>query len=458
MDSNLQKLDGMPASKAVLSNVLPAMIGMIMALVYNMADLFFIGKTGDPLQTAAISLATPIFLIFMSAGNIFGIGGASIISRSLGAGNKKLVSKISSFCFWSVIAIGIILTGIMLFNMDAIVQALGASPSVAPMVNEYLSIFSISGVFVLISSCFSGLVRAEGNAAKSMMGMLIGNVVNIILDPIFILGFDLGVQGAALATLIGNVCGAVYYFIYLFRKNTLLSINIKNFTMSEGIFKNVMLIGIPASLASILMSVSQILVNGKMAEYGDLAVAGIGVGMRVTMITSMICIGIGMGVQPLLGYAIGAKNHKRYKELFNFAMAFALSISGVLTVLCYLGLEQIVGSFVTDPAAFEYAYKFSQILLSTAILFGVLNVIVNALQAAGAATASLIVNVSRQGLVFIPLVYILGGTLGIYGIVMAQPIADITAITIAIILYIITNKKIFQEHNAESKDSSTISA
>ncbi len=444
MNSNLEKINDTSSVKVVISNAIPAMLGMLMVLIYNMADLFFIGQTGDALEVAAVSIATPIFLIFMSLGNIFGIGGASFLSRSLGCGNKTLTKKISSFCFWSCVVIGIILSITIFLSMDGIVRLLGASSDISGMVSSYIRILCISGPCILLSSCYSNLVRAEGNAKKSMLGMMIGNFVNIILDPIFILVLGLGVPGAAIATVIGNICGTTYYIILILRKQTSLTIKIKDYSIKNGILKNILIIGIPASTSTILMSVSNIIVNGQMSIYGDLAVAGIGVAIKVTMITSMLCVGIGMGVQPLLGYCIGSQNEKKYKEIFKVALIFALIVSGVLTIMCYLGLNQIVGAFVTDVDAFDYAHTFSMILLSTSFLFGLLHVLINALQASGAGTASLIVNLSRQGIIYIPMVFILGATVGIYGLVLAQPIADILSFILAIILYKIVHKNMFK--------------
>ncbi len=191
------------------------------------------------------------------------------------------------------------------------------------------------------------------------------------------------------------------------------------------------------------------ILNGQMSEYGDLALAGIGVAMKVTMITSMLCIGLGQGVQPLLGYTVGAGNRKRYSDIMKFSLSFAFVLSGVLTIGCYIGLEQIVGGFLSDPAAFDYALSFSQILLSTSILFGILFVISNALQAAGAATASLIVNISRQGLVYIPMVFLLNATFGVDGLVFAQPVSDISALVLALILYFNVSKKAFEKNEPD---------
>ena len=445
--NNFMELDKLSAGRAVLKNALPAMISMIMALVYNMADLFFIGQNGDPLQSAAVTIATPVFILLMAIGNVFGIGGGALLARSLGAGDNDKVHKISSFCFWGVTSIGVITSLTMYFNMDSLVVLLGASEEVAELTSEYLRILCIGGALVSMSNCFSALIRSSGEAGKSMKGMLLGNFINIVLDPIFILHFNMGVKGAAIATVIANVIGVSYYFMHIFSKKTPMSVKLKDFTFGEGIAKNVMVIGIPASLASVLMSISQIIVNSQMAQYGDLAVAGAGVSLKTTMITNMLCVGIGMGVQPLLGFAIGANNKKRYSEIFRFSLKFSFLVGAVLTTFCYLNLDKIIGGFLPDPAAYEFAYSFARYYLATGVLFGLLFVITNALQAAGAASAALIVNVSRQGIFFIPLTFLMGGTLGMHGIVMAQPLADVLSFLLACVLYRVASKKMFVGNN-----------
>ena len=191
--------------------------------------------------------------------------------------------------------------------------------------------------------------------------------------------------------------------------------------MKDKICSGVLAIGIPASLGSLLMSVSQIIVNAQMANYDDMAVAGIGVAMKVTMMTGMVCIGFGQGIQPLLGYCVGAKLWERFKKTMRFSSIFSLGLSAVMTALCYLLRNQIVGAFLTEPAAFDYAVSFTNILLTTSILFGLFYVLCNSLQAMGAATPALIVNLSRQGIIYIPALFILQAWLGVTGLVWAQP-------------------------------------
>lgn len=442
---SLDVFDSMPVSKAIFKNAVPAMAAMIMVLIYNLADTFFIGQTHDPLQVAAVSLATPVFLIFMAVGTIFGIGGTSVISRAMGEGRKEYAKKVCSFCMWACIIVGISLSLLFWIFMDQMLSLIGASPDTFEFARTYLIIVTLSGPFVLISNCYSNVLRAEGQSNKAMMGILIGNLLNIILDPIMILGFGWNIKGAAIATVIGNIVGALYYIIYFLKGKSMLSISLKDFTIKNKVCSSVLAIGIPASLGSILMSVSQIIMNSQMATYGDMALAGIGVAMKVTMITGMISIGLGQGVQALMGYCVGAKNWDRYKKILKFSLGFAFILGISLTSMCYIFINQIVRAFLTEANAFEYGVQFSKILLSTSAFFGVFYVLINALQAMGAAMSSLIVNLSRQGIIYIPALFILQAILGINGLIRAQPVADILSILLVFVLYIHTSKKVLKE-------------
>ena len=440
-NKNLKVFSSMPVPKAVMKNALPAMAAMLMVLVYNLADTFFIGQTHNALLVAAVSLATPVYLIFMSLGTLFGIGGTSVISRALGEGNKEKARKSCAFCFWGCVFVGILLTALILIFIDPILNLIGASADTYEYAKSYLSIIVFAGPFVLISNCYGNVVRTEGESGKAMLGLLLGNLINVILDPIFILALGLDIRGAAIATVIGNIVGAGFYISYFLKGKSMLSIRLKDFTVKQGIAASVLAIGIPAALGDVLMSVSQIIINSQMSHYGDMAVAGMGVAMKVITITGMICMGLGQGVQPILGYCVGAKTWKRFKEVFKFTIIFALVLGTVLAAICYVFTNQIVSAFLTEQTAFSYAVQFARILLSTSFLFGVFYVLVNALQAMGAATPALLISMSRQGIIFIPALFILQAVVGMTGLVWAQPVADVLSILIAAILFGKTMKK-----------------
>ncbi len=436
MDESMEVFMKTPVRKAVLKNALPAMAAMLMVLIYNLADTFFIGQTHDDLQVAAVSLATPVFLIFMSVGTIYGIGGTSVISRALGEGRKHYAEKVCSFCMWSCIAVGTLMSVFFFVFMDRILVLIGASAETWDYAKTYLLIVCTSGPFVLIGNCYSNIIRAEGKSTTAMAGQVIGNLLNVILDPLFILVFGWDITGAAIATVIGNVAGALFYIGYFLCGRSSLSIRMKDFTAKEGVSSGVFSIGIPASLGNILMSLSNIIMNSRMMTYGDMAVAGVGVAMKITMITGMVCIGLGNGVQPLLGYCVGQGNRERYRSVLKFSLLFAFILSSALTLLCYIFTGEIARVFLTNPDAYDYGVSFSRILLSTSFLFGVFYVLISALQARGAAVESLLVNISRQGLVFIPLMYILGALFNERGLIWAQPAADVLSLILAVVLYL----------------------
>lgn len=452
MDKNLDVFENMSVPKAVAKNAIPAIISMIVVLIYNMADTFFVGRTGDPLQVAAVSITTPVFLLFMGVGTLFGIGGTSVISRSLGQGKKEYAKKVSSFCFYSSIVSGIIFIVVFLTCMPTILKLVGASEATASYVSSYLKIVSIAAPFVIISSAFSNIVRAEGKAKEAMFGMMLGTIINIILDPIMILTMDMGVNGAALATVIGNVAGGMYYIIYFLRKKSILSISIKDFTVKDKVMSSVLIIGIPAALNSILMSVSNILLNNVLASYGDIAVAAMGVAMKVNMIVIMLQIGLGQGIQPLVGYNYGARNYKRFREIIKFSTICSIILGIVLTIFCWMFSAQIVTAFIQSNDVLDYGIRFVKALMISGPVIGVLFVFTNIIQAMGAATASLILCLSRQGFIYIPLLFMLNKIVGLSGAVYAQPLADYIAVFIAIALYLWEMKRLVSKESNYEED------
>lgn len=448
-DNTVFVFEKAPVSSAVLKNALPAMAAMLMVLIYNLADTFFIGQTHNDILVAAVSLATPVFLIFMSLGTVFGIGGTSVISRAFGQGRQEYAKKVCAFCMWSCVAVGIVMSAGFLLFMDQILTLIGASADTWGPAKTYLTIVALGGPFVLISNCYSNILRAEGQPNKAMVGQVLGNLLNVVLDPLMILTFHWGIAGAAIATVIGNVVGAGYYILYYLRGQSSLSIHIRDFSLKDKICTGVLSIGIPASLGSLLMSVSQIIVNARMAGYGDMALAGMGVAMKVTMMTGMVCIGFGQGVQPLLGYCVGARLWERFQKIMRFSVLFSLGLSAVMTGLCYLLRDSIIRVFLTNAASFGYAVTFTGILLTTSFLFGVFYVLTNALQAMGAAVQALIINLSRQGIIYIPALFLLQALMEAEGLAWAQPAADLLSTALVTALYLWTSRSMMAQASSQ---------
>ncbi len=438
-----------PVPKAVISNVIPSIVSMIMVLVYNLADTFFIGQTKDAYMVAAVSVATPAFLLFMAVGMLFGIGGTSLISRTLGEGNEQKARNASAFCFWTGLVIGIISMAVIFIFAEPVSLAIGASGETVGYASQYLRIVSTAIPFLIIGSSFSNIIRAEGNAQTAMMGMVIGNLINIVLDPVMILGFGWNVAGAAIATVLGNVFSAVFYIGHMLSKKAMLSIHPKYFKAKEGIAAGVFAIGVPASLNSILMSVSNIIVNNIMSGYGDMAVAGLGVAMKVNMIVVMLLIGLGTGIQPILGYCFGAGNRKRFLDVLKFSMILAFAISAVMTAVCYCGADPLVHAFLEDEDAFSYGMSFARIYIYSGPVIGLMFVFVNAIQSAGAALPALVLSISRQGLIYLPVLFLFRRIFdSAVMLAAAQPITDYMTTLLSVVLFWFTYKKYFPNHTA----------
>ena len=436
-------------SRQAISNIIPAIVVEIMLLIYNLADTFFIGQTHDPLQLAAVSLATPVFFVLIALGIAFMAGAMSYISRTLGAGLKDRANNIASFCVWGSLVTGVVVAVIFMFYIESVLRAIGASSETFSLAYSYLSIVIASTPFVLFSMASGGIMRAENHASAAMLGQIFGNMLNVVLDPIMILWLGWGITGAAIATTASIIIGSMYYAGYFVFGHSSLSIHIKHFRVKEGIALGVLAIGIPACLDPWLMSISQMVMNSLMSAYGDMAVAAAGVAMRIEQIACLIAMGTGQGIQPLLGFSVGAEDWKRYRAFLMFALKFTVILTLVMIAGCFVFSENIVSMFVNEPKAFSYAVKFLRMKLSSSLLFAIFFVFVNALQAMGAGRASFILSICRQCVLYMPLLFVMDYFAGEYGIVWALPIAELLSLMQTVIIYgkIIFNPKhyIFSE-------------
>ena len=324
--------------------------------------------------------------------------------------------------------------------MTSIFNLIGVGENTESYARDYLSYIAWSAPFVIISTAFSNIIRAEGRPKEAMFGILLGTILNILLDPLLILVMELGVTGAALASVIGNIVAAMYYIRLLLRKDTVLSISIPDFKEKGKTIKSVFAIGIPASLNVVLMNISNIILNICLVAYGDITVAAMGIALKINMIVVSLQIGLGQGIQPLLGYNYGAKRWKRFKEILRFSTRLGIIIGAILTAICWYASDSLVHFFIDSPGIQEYGTRFVRMLLISGPIIGVLFVYMNALQAVGASKNSLILSISRQGFIFIPCLILLNRLFQLDGISIAQPVADILSCLLAIILFLRTEK------------------
>lgn len=434
-----------PIPRAVAQMAIPTVLSMLVVVVYNMVDTFFVGQTGDPNQVAAVSVATPVFLILMAFGNMFGIGGSSLISRLLGAKENERAKKVSAFCCYGSLIWGVAMVVLFLAAMPVILKVIGTSANTVGYAGDYLRWIVVGAPFIIFSSAFGNLIRAEGAATTSMVGNMLGTVVNIVLDPIMILGLGWGVKGAAIATVIGNIASGLFYLAFYLRGKSALSIHPRHFAV-RGVIGGVVSIGLPASLNNILMSVTNILLNNFLVSYGDTAVAGMGVAMKANMLVVFVQLGLAMGIQPLIGYAYGANNIGRLRRVVNFSMICTTVMGVILTVVYFFAADNIIAVFINDADVIAAGVPMLRALMWSAPVLGILFVLTNSLQAMGRAAASLVLSVSRQGLIFVPCLFLFGALWGLDGIIFTQPIADLCSIVVAVVLFTCITRKLTREH------------
>ena len=449
MNKNKYLFEEAPIAKAVATMAIPTIISMLVVVIYNMADTFFIGQTNDAMQVAAVSLATPVFMVFMALGNLFGIGGSSAISRTLGEKNLDRARQMSSFCCYASLGLGVIMLLLFLAGMDGILHMIGASENTYDYARQYLTYISFGAPFIMFSTAFGNILRGEGAAKESMIGNMIGTVTNIILDPIMILWLGWGVTGAAVATVIGNIAASLFFLFHFLKKKSSLSIRLKDFRMGDRIAAGIMSIGIPASLNNILMSCANIVLNNVLTRYGDTPVAAMGVAMKANMLVVLLQIGLCAGIQPLIGYNYGARNSQRLKKVFFFTGMCAVLMGTGLTVLMVLAREAVIRAFINDTQVIEYGIKMVIALQISGPVIGILFLCINTIQGMGKALPSLVLTICRQGVVFIPLVFVLNRLFQLDGVIYAQATADFISIVLSVVICMTIIRKMERERHRE---------
>jgi len=282
---------------------------------------------------------------------------------------------------------------------------------------------------------------------------MIGTVTNIVLDPVMILGLNWGVVGAAVATVIGNMAASGFYLIYFLRKKSSLSIRLKDFRAGERIAASVLSIGIPASLNNILMSCANIVLNLVLGRYGDTPVAAMGVAMKSNMLVVLLQIGLCTGIQPLIGYNYGARNKKRLLKVFRFTGMCAVAVGTVLTVIMVLARQAVIQAFINDSEVIAYGIRMVIALQMSGPVLGILFLCINTIQGMGKALPSLVLTVCRQGLIFIPFIFILNSLFGLEGAIYAQPAADFVSIILSLFICLGIFRKIEQRSSGAAEGS-----
>lgn len=425
----------MKVSKAVAKMAIPSVISSLVTVVYNMADTFFVGQTGDALQVAAVSLTNPIFILFMAFANMFGMGGSAAASMALGQKNEKRVRQVSAFVTYASLIVGVLFAVILLVFTGPILSLFGADAQTYEYARGYTVYVAVGAPFTIWSAAASFVVRAEGASREAMIGSMIGTIANIVLDPIFISGFGMGAAGAAIATTIGNLMASAYYLWYFLRRSKVMSLRPKDLTCREGILKGVCSTGLPTAIFSALMSVSTIVLNQILVAYGNDPVAAIGIVFKANMFITFLQMGLANGIQPLLGYSYGAGSMKRFQEVERFTKKCCVIVGVAATVLFFVAREPIIRLFISDNDVVRYGVEMLVAYMVSGPFIGILFVNMNCMQSVEHALPATILSVMRQGVLLIPLLYLLEAVAGLDGVIYGQAITDYIAVILSAVIW-----------------------
>lgn len=434
-------MSSMKVSKAVAKMAIPSVISSLVTVVYNMADTFFVGQTGDPLQVAAVSLTNPIFILLMAFANMFGMGGSAVASMALGEHNEKRVKNTSAFMTYASLVVGIIVMAVLLIFMKPVLTLFGADAQTYDFARGYVLHISYGAPFVIWSAAASFIVRAEGSSKEAMIGSMIGTVSNIVLDPVFISVFGMGAAGAAIATTIGNILASLYFVWYFLKKSTYFSIIPKDFKISDGVMSRICATGFPTAIFSVLMSVSTIVLNQILVAYGNAPVAAFGVVFKANMFITLLQLGLANGVQPLLGYNYGSGDTKRFHAVEMFTKKCCVIVGALATLLFFVLRTQIITMFINDTDVIYYGVKMLVAYMLSGPVIGILFVNMNCMQSTNRALPATILSILRQGALLIPLFYILNLAFGINGVFFAQAVTDYVAIILSVIIWMRAKKQ-----------------
>lgn len=430
---------------AVLTLATPTVISQMVTMVYNLADTFFVGQLGDPRKVAAVSLVLPAYTMLTAIANLFGVGGSSVISRFLGSGQSEKARQTSTFCIYAALASALLYSLIALIAERPLLFLLGASSETYGFAREYMVwILVIGGVPTALGLLFGHLVRSEGAAKQASIGMSLGGLLNIVLDPIFIRTLGWGVRGAAIATMVSNCVSIAYFLVYLSKRRgkTIISFLPRRLDREMKIAGSVAAVGLPASLQTLLSVTSNTVLNNLASMYGSAALAAVGIVKKIDMLPMNVTVGISQGVLPFIGYNYGAKKYSRVREMNRFARIVAVLFSLSCVLVFEIFADSMLGLFIPDPETIHLGATFLRILCLATPMMAISYLITTMFQATGQGKRALAISVFRKTTIDVPLMLIMNALFPLYGLMAVQPIVDTLSIGLALALYHSFSKKL----------------
>lgn len=448
-----QLFENTPVPKAVMTLAVPTVVSSLVMVVYNLVDTYFVGLLNDPAATAAVTLAAPVLLAFNAVNNLFGVGTSTMMSRAMGRKDFDLMERACATGFYLALICGVIFSAAISIFKGPLLNLLGAQADTLSATGGYLFWTACLGaVPAIMNVVMSYFVRAEGAALHASIGVMSGCLLNIALDPVFILpsGLNMGAAGAGCATFISNCAACVYFLILIFakRKKTHVCVNPKKFRPEKKIVFEICAVGIPASIQNLLNVTGMTVLNNFAASYGADAVAAIGISQKINMIPMYVALGLGQAVMPLLSYNFASGNIKRMKSAYTFTLVTSVSLLIAIAAVYYIFAGPITGLFIDDGAVISYAGAFLRGMCLAIPFMGIDFLAVGVFQACKMGKNALIFAILRKVVLEIPALIILNKLFSVYGLAYAQLCAELVLAAAAMIVIVRMFKKLSAEKSA----------
>lgn len=423
-----------PVPRAYLKLAVPVVLAMLLSVVYNMVDTWFISLTGDTNLVAGVSICSPVFVLSIAMGDIWGLGSSSLMSRLLGKKEDEEASRVSAFCMYAAFATGLVFMAVMLLFRAPILRLLGANDDSFAHASAYFTWIAAGTPFIIFSMIPNNQLRTEGLASLGMWGGIAGSVANIALDPLFIFALKMGAAGAALATSLSNLLACALYVWMIRKKCRVVSIDFRKLRIPKKDLGEILRIGIPASVTNIMFSISLMITNRSLEPYGNAKIAAMGIASRINMICMMTLIGFAFGGQPLFGYCHGSRNGKRFRQTLRFAYLLEAGLGACFAVILFFASPLLMRLFLDDPPVIEAGVEMIRFMQLSSLLMGVPLVSTCVCQAVGHATGALTLSLCRQGILFFAAISALTALFGFTGILLAQPVSDLLTGILAVFI------------------------
>lgn len=417
--------------RAIAGLCIPSLISIVVLMLYNMADMYFVAFTQDLRQVAAVSLAGPAFSLMMAVSTMIGNGGCTLVAQALGRQDAQKVRQLSALCFWAAIVFGALFAMLCVSFQRPLLRLLAATEDTWAFTRSYLLILALGAPVILLNHSLGGLLRGEGLIRVGLAANMISTVSNILLDPLFILVFHQGVAGAAIATVLGNAVAVCYMLSYRTRHRDTCVLELRPAYAREiRVLGNILALGLPNAISSILSGLAGTFSNRLLVGYGTGAIAAMAAAGKAVMLVTMVQMGLGMGIQPMLAYCYGKRDWNKLRGVALRLLLLTLALGSLLSAGIWLARGWAIGLFIKDTAAAALGTRLVGYMLLMGPLIGLYYLASNFLQAAGNATSASLTSALRQGLLLIPLLYLMEHLFGLTGRALAHTAADFASVLV----------------------------